>query len=67
MIDLKFYLRYNSFVSICLHITALAVAVIWTVSAFSSIAKVWQVPALYLALAIIVVFCLVKREFLCVL
>lgn len=65
MIDLKFYLRYNSFVSI--NKTALAVAVIWTVSAFSSIAKVWQVPALYLALAIIVVFCLVKREFLCVL
>ena len=65
MIDLKFYLRYKSLVSI--NKTALAVAVIWTVSAFSSIAKVWQVAALYLALALIVVFCLVKREFLCVL
>ena len=61
MIALKFHLRYNSLVT--MNKTALAIAVIWTVSVFSSSAKLLKAHALYPVFGLIIVSCLVVNFF----
>ena len=61
MIALKFHLRYNSLVT--MNKTALAIAVMWTVSGFSSSAKLLKAHALYPFFGLIIVSCLVANFF----